>query len=297
MATAQHDSIRQSLGVAWSAHLDSIHQHLPATLAGIDSEELHQLRVALRKTRALLRLFRKTLPQAERFKDDFKWLAAATGEVRDLDVLIMHAQRSTATLGVTESHATPIIGKLRRERVAAQKKLGATLRGQRSRDLLEHWRQFLAILPTRTDLSPAADVPASTTVALLVIEQSRRLLQEGLIVGTGTDPHELHELRIRGKRLRYLLESFDDLIDLQRMEPLGRKLRKLQTVLGGHQDAVVAAERWQTLAKMLRRRGDANAGALALLDEWTTEAKTQQLESREALAQALAKFARACRHL
>lgn len=297
MDTVQHDSIRNALGLAWNAHLAAMRQHLPGAQAGKDSEELHRFRVALRKTRALLTLFRPLLPQATRFRDDFKWLAAATGEVRDLDVLSAHAQRSTTTLGVTAAQATPVLEELRIERVAAQKKLSATLRSSRTRGLLESWRQFLATLPTRTDLSTATDVPTWTAINPLVIKQSRRLLQEGLAVDADTDPHNLHELRIRGKRLRYLLESFDALVEQHGVGPLGKKLRKLQTVLGEHQDAAVAAERWQSLAVSLAQRGTMTPATQVLLAEWIEEAHEKQKASRAALIAALKKFARACKCL
>jgi CHAD domain-containing protein len=293
MTKARHDSIRNVLAQAWSAHLVALEQHLPGARAGKDSEELHQFRVALRKTRALLKLFRGTLPQAYGFKEDFKWLAGATGAVRDLDVLTARARHSAATLGVTAAHVAPIIKELRSERVAAQKQLGATLRGSRARDLLESWRQFLDTLPARADLSLAADVPAWTAINPLIIKQSRRLLQEGLAIDSSTDPHNLHELRIRGKRLRYLLDSFNALVEQHDVDPLAKKLRRLQTVLGEHQDASVAAARWA----MLGRRHTVTADTQALLQKWIEEATEKQGESRKAFASALEKFARACKCL
>lgn len=293
MTKARHDSIRNVLAQAWSGHFAALQQHLPGARAGKDSEELHQFRVALRKTRALLKLFRKTLPQAYTFNEDFKWLAGATGEVRDLDVLAAHAQHNAAALGVTAAHVAPIIKELRKERVAAQKQLGATLRDNRARDLLESWRQFLDTLPERTDLSPVADVPAWTAINPLIIKQSRRLLQEGVAIDSSTDPHNLHELRIRGKRLRYLLESFDALVQQHDVAPLAKKLRRLQTVLGDHQDASVAAARWE----MLGRRETMAQGTQVLLHAWIEAAKEKQAGSREAFASALEKFARACKCL
>jgi CHAD domain-containing protein len=295
MVMAHNGTIREALALAWGNHLEALKQHLPGAMAGGDSEELHQFRVALRKTRALLTLFRDTLPEAASFKDEFKWLATATGAVRDLDVLSAQALRRTAALGVIAAHATPIVEELRYERAAALKKLGATLRSKRARSLVESWQRFLAALPARTDLRPATDVPAWTSIKPLVIKQSRRLLQEGLAVDT--DPHDLHELRIRGKRLRYLLESFDAEVERHGVDRLAKKLRTLQTVLGNHQDATVAAARWQVLAQTLGRRGTTTPGTQALLEEWIAQAETEQAECRAAFSEALAKFARACKCL
>lgn len=297
MATVRQDSIRDALELAWSAQLARLQQHLPGAQAGADSEELHQFRVALRKTRALLKLFRKTLPQAARLEDEFKWLAAATGPLRDLDVLMAHAQHSATALGVTAAHVTPIIEALHNERGIARKKLGTILRSNRTRDLLESWRQFLAALPARTDLSPAIDIPAWSAINPLVIKQSRRMLQEGLAIDADTDPHAIHELRIRGKRLRYLLESFDRSIYRKRVKSLRKKLRKLQTLLGAHQDAVVAAQRWRQLAAKLATRKDIPQDTIALLAHWEIAERERQNECRAELPGALQKLAVACEHL
>jgi CHAD domain-containing protein len=297
MATARQDSIRKALIQAWTAQLDDLHRHLPGAQAGADSEELHQFRVAMRKTRALLKLFRKTLPQAARLEAEFKWLAAATGPVRDLDVLMADAQHSATAFDVTAAHVTPVIEALRIERATARKKLGALLRSHRTHDLLESWRQFLAALPARTDLAPAIDIPAWTAINPLIIQQSRRMLQKGLAIAADTDPHAIHELRIRGKRLRYLLESFDRSTYRKRVKSLRRKLRRLQTSLGAHQDAVVAAQRWRQLVDKLSKRNDISSDTIALLAHWETAERDRQCKCRAELPDALKKLAVACGYL
>lgn len=295
--TARQDTLRKALELAWSAQLTDLQRHLPGAQSGTDNEELHQFRVALRKTRALLKLFRKTLPQAARLEAEFKWLAAATSPVRDLDVLMTHAQHSATAFDVTAAHVTPVIEALRVERAASRKKLGALLRSHRTRDLLDSWRQFLAALPARTDLSPAIDVSAWTAINPLVIQQSRRMLQEGLAVDADIDPHAMHELRIRGKRLRYLLESFERSTYRERIKPLRKKLRKLQTLLGAHQDAIVAAQRWHQLPDKLATRKDIPQDTIALLANWAIAERERQNECRAALPDALRKLAKACRYL
>src|SRR5262249_30698615 len=62
-------------------------RHVPGARLGEDPEEVHDLRVATRRIRAVLREFADALPaRAGRFRDEFKWVAAALGAVRDLDV-------------------------------------------------------------------------------------------------------------------------------------------------------------------------------------------------------------------
>lgn len=70
--------------------LGTIEQHLPGALLGHDPEELHDLRVAVRRTRTVLGEFRKFFPEEIlfRFRTEFRWIAVATGPVRDLDVYL-----------------------------------------------------------------------------------------------------------------------------------------------------------------------------------------------------------------
>jgi CHAD domain-containing protein len=63
--------------------------HEPAARLGDDSEGVHQMRVATRRMRAGLRLFRDALPPTwSAVRDEIRWLAGALGAVRDLDVQV-----------------------------------------------------------------------------------------------------------------------------------------------------------------------------------------------------------------
>ena len=73
---------------------DVIEANLPGTLADVDSEFLHDLRVAVRRSRALQRELRGVFaPEPLRvFRDGFRELQVLTGPTRDLDVqLLGHA--------------------------------------------------------------------------------------------------------------------------------------------------------------------------------------------------------------
>jgi CHAD domain-containing protein len=298
MQTSRNPSLRAALATAWQSHIATIQQHLPLVIADADAEDLHQLRVALRKTRALLKLFGDALPDSAHFKEEFKGFATATGPVRDLDVLLEQARQHQSELPEAErANAAPVLAALQSQRRAAQKKLGAVIRSARTRQLLDSWQLYLEQLPVRTDLVPITDIPAWTAIHLLAIKNTRRMLRESLAIDAGTSAQALHELRIRGKRLRYLLESFDLSAQKNRVGPLHKKLRKLQTVLGTQQDGAVAAERWRALIKQMRTRTDTAPSTFFLLEQWLAAAQATQRDSRVALDAALRKFARASRHL
>ncbi len=68
--------------------LEVIEANLPGTLGDIDSEFLHDLRVAVRRSRAVQRELRGVFPPSElaHFRAEFRWLQRATGTARDIDV-------------------------------------------------------------------------------------------------------------------------------------------------------------------------------------------------------------------
>ena len=62
--------------------------NLPGLLDDVDTEFLHDFRVAVRQTRSTLKLGRAALPEVmrSRWEPEFKWLGDVTTQVRDLDV-------------------------------------------------------------------------------------------------------------------------------------------------------------------------------------------------------------------
>ena len=81
--------------------------HDPGTRFGEDPEELHQLRVATRRLRAILRAARDLLDPAwsEPLRAELSWLGSALGPVRDLDVLIERLRGEIEELEPTERRA------------------------------------------------------------------------------------------------------------------------------------------------------------------------------------------------
>ena len=68
-----------------------IDANLDGTIADIDTEFLHDFRVAVRRSRAVQRELRGVFPPEElaRFRTEFRWLQQVTGDARDLDVYVL----------------------------------------------------------------------------------------------------------------------------------------------------------------------------------------------------------------
>lgn len=237
-------------------------------LAETDTEFLHDFRVAVRRTRAVLgQLGCRALPahQVERFRRGFAALAQATGESRDLDVMRLALEPFDATLPAELRGQT---GPLR-EAVAAQackahQRLAVRLRSAAHRRFLAAWGRFLDRPPPRRPVAAAARQPIEPLASRRIWKLYRRLLREGRAIAPDSPAEALHELRKTAKKLRYQMEVFAGLYPAERLAVSLKWLKKLQNLLGAFQDASVQVERLRELADRFRERGAPTATLLAI---------------------------------
>jgi CHAD domain-containing protein len=231
----------EHLAMRMHMQVERLLRHDPGTRLGTDIEDLHQMRVATRRLRAVLRAARPMLAPdwADSLRRELAWLGTALGAVRDLDVLSADLRTECATLRPSEQRVCARwIDALARERAEKHTELLHTLTGER----------YLALLD-RLDAAAAAPVVTNVAVGLPDLARAAfRRLRGAVRAGglTGSDA-ALHRLRIMGKRARYAAELAEGVIG----PPASRYLRQLQRwqdVLGQHQDAVVAEARLRRLA-------------------------------------------------
>ncbi len=224
-------------------HLEQLRVHDPGSRLGTDPEELHDMRVATRRLRALVRAFPEAFPISVRFAfaDELRWLAQTLGAVRDLDVQLGNLQQFAQT--APPAHRTaldPYRTYLECNRAVKRKEMLAVLDSRRYDRLLLRLERFAE---ART--GPTSAASAHDAVALIgrrrVRKAFRRLIERGGEIEATPAPEDLHALRIRAKRFRYLLEFLRDLIEKPGRR-LVKRLVRLQDLLGAHHDAVVAAE-------------------------------------------------------
>jgi CHAD domain-containing protein len=191
-----------------------------------EDEDVHQLRVAMRRLRAYLRAARPVLDESwsEPLRADLQELGRALGEARDLDVLIEHLVEEVEQLG--EHGGAAIVARLRARREALQPQVLESLDGERWRGVLERLAQ-----EPRTRPGPGFDELAAA--------ERKRLHKRK--VGADSPDEELHDLRKRVKRARYAAE-------LAGANGVVARAKAVQDLLGEHQDAVVAEERLRELA-------------------------------------------------
>lgn len=222
---------------------ESARANWQGTIDDTDTEFLHDLRVALRRSRSILSQARDVLPSSlrEPFGDELRWLAGVTGPTRDLDVYILEWDRYTADLTDPSRDALqPVLQHLRDRRDRARADLVAAMRSERGATLLDSWTAALSALhePTAGD-APKANEEIGDVVAARIHRTHQRLLDDGRAIDADTAAERLHELRKDAKKLRYLVECFASLIPKGIRTKFVKQMKSLQDNLGEHQDAEV----------------------------------------------------------
>ncbi len=208
--------------------------HDPGTRLGEDPENLHQHRVAARRTRAFLRSARRSLDPvwSRSLLGPLSELAGATGPVRDLDVLIEHVRDELSVLDEPDRTAADLLlAALEREHEAARGRLLAALDESAYRLLLARLR-----LPPRL-----ASGVESIPLERIARKEFRQLVKAVDRLGDEPDESEIHALRIRLKRVRYAAELAAP--DRKALRRFLADAKTLQDLLGVHQDAAVAEGR------------------------------------------------------
>ncbi len=222
--------------------------------ADIDTEFLHDYRIAIRRTRSALSQIRNVFPAevTEHFKKEFRYLGQRTNRLRDLDVYLLSEPNFQAKLPATmREDIVPLFGYLRVLREQAIEEVLEGLSSRRSTRLLGEWEEFLNEPVSKKPLATNATVPIAELARKRIFKRYCRVIKDGDHILTHTQDELLHALRIECKKLRYLMEFFTSLFPRKKMTRLIRQLKKLQDNLGDFNDLSVQQEYLMHMAEEL----------------------------------------------
>lgn len=210
--------------------------------ADLDTEFLHDYRVALRRTRSALSQIRHVFPEerVERYKRGLRALGALTGELRDLDVYLLAEPTFRAMLPeVLRADIAPLFELLRQERALAFERVAAGLRDKHYEQLLSDLESFVREVEESEPAAANAATPIVELARERIYRRYRRVVKDGEYILEHTEDELLHNLRLECKRLRYLLEFFVPLFPSAEMRRMIKQLKVLQENLGTFSDLVV----------------------------------------------------------
>jgi triphosphatase len=207
-------------------------EHAPGARVGTDPHHVHQMRVATRRMRAALRLFGDILPpQASSLSDELKWFASQLGPVRDLDVQIQRMRATATALGISEVLA-PYAGWLEDQLRSARTNLAEGFESRRFGALVQRLQRL-------DEWTLESNPPVFSDAPRRLLRAYKQLRKRADAVDDQAPAADLHAVRIRAKRLRYVTEFFEPVYGKPARRLVDRVV-SLQDLLGNLQDGVVS---------------------------------------------------------
>ena len=272
--------------------LDTLEANIAGSKANLDSEFLHDLRVATRRTRSAMSQIKGVFdPQElEPFKQGFGWIGQVTGPTRDMDVYLLQYEDYRASLPeVIQADLDPFHAFLQRHHETAQAELVKKLNSPHFRKLLKSWRSWLeAPLPDQPAV-PNATRPTAKLADRRIGKLYARVLKEGLAIGPDSPAEHLHELRKQCKKLRYLMEFFQSLYPKPDIRELIKALKVILDNLGEFQDLEVQARSLEAFGDEMLKEG-APASALMAMGILVGKLFERQVMAREEFADLFSAF-------
>ncbi len=277
----------------------------------LDSEFLHDFRVAVRKTRSANTQIKGVFPQdrVDHFLGEFKWLGSRTGPTRDMDVYLLKipAYREALPEGVRDE-LEPLVTFLEKKKGVAHGGLVRTLGSKRYRNLLTEWKAFVeeggggagaadpsSGKPTEEIPDPAAPNahrPVRDVASERIRKAYRKVLKKGRRIHREAPAEALHRLRIDCKKLRYLMRFFQSLYPDEKLKPLLKELKRLQDNLGDFNDLQVQRNALFHFAEEMMETGVGPPATLMAMGQLMGQLETQQGREREAFRKRFKRFAR-----
>ncbi|MGE5336663.1 MAG: CHAD domain-containing protein [Gemmatimonadota bacterium] len=241
--------------------------------ASDDPEFIHQARVAVRRMRSTVRLFRGEVEFPPGLDAELRWAGRALGRARDWDVFVLHTVPAYLD-GLSDPD--PSLERAARLRLRARDDAGAALDSARF--------AVLALQLLRWSDGPPNDgSPTLRSLVARLMPRAHRKLFTAAQRFEHLDQRRRHRVRILVKRLRYALDLMGCCMPKKRADPYARTLAQLQDELGALNDIVVGRE---FIAEC-----ESAAGALAEMRRRLRGAEREHIRAADRLARSLARAA------
>lgn len=243
-ATASAEDALAAIVLSGVSHLRG---NEACVLAASDEEGVHQMRVAVRRLRSSLALFRDFLSseQVDHLDGELRWLIGELGPARDWDVFLAETLSKVVAQVRNEAGIENLHVRARKKQEDAYRRAQEALRSQRYLGMVmllgawaegRRWHDPAASAPA---IPGGLQSPAETVAHALLDTLYRRVRQVGRRFAS-LDSAGRHKLRIQIKKLRYAIEFFGSLYPKERLSVFLADAKLLQDALGVSNDIDVA---------------------------------------------------------
>ena len=255
-------------GVAPSAFATYVSEQIDAIFDGDialrrGQDPIHDTRVAIRRLRSTIRVFGKLLDSAAagHVDEELKWFAGLLGEVRDRQV---QRRRFRGVLSdwppeiVLGPVANRINTDLHSEQLRARKEVAEAMESPRYLDILATLQQWRAQVPVMTTLS-------ANKLRKRAVRAEHKADRRLAAAVNADDDAMLHRARKAAKRARYAAELRRPLDESSAVKKTEKHFKRIQRVLGAHQDSVVASDALRRFAVVAGTTDGENGFTFGLL--------------------------------
>ncbi|HVV33436.1 MAG TPA: CHAD domain-containing protein [Vitreimonas sp.] len=227
--------------IGWSC-LRQVALNADAVKAG-DNEGVHQMRVGLRRLRALTSIFKNLIdgPETDVIDAELEWLTNELGPARELHVFLETTLAPRGAAGAESEASQSVRETVLSHRDAALERARIALNGDRFRELVLRTALWL-LAGDWSDNAEADGVPPDGKLrpfaAKLLTKWTQKLCRQLARVRT-LDAAARHKLRIKAKKLRYATEFFAGLFPDRGRRKFTEILREVQDALGRVNDITV----------------------------------------------------------
>ncbi|MEO5349822.1 MAG: CHAD domain-containing protein [Magnetococcus sp. YQC-3] len=238
-------SINEAFAAILRHNFDDMLNWIPVAYNREDIEGVHQVRVALRRLRSAISVFRKAIPRSitDPWNEEMRWVASEFGPTRDLDVFIAEGLEGVAGKIPMPEGEKKLRALAIKHQDAAYLRLRGLLESDRYKTFATDFDQWIKVRGWfQVDMTSDARAYLGTGIVQfakgVLGKRMSIALETGASLSTMTDT-ELHQLRIECKKLRYATEFFAALFNPKDMTEFSQQLKEVQTLLGVMNDVAV----------------------------------------------------------
>ncbi len=241
MKKSEKNSSATILNRVFGRLLDDIYFYRGKLLKGGDDEDLHQFRIACRRSVVLMGEFRLLYEEESllEHRRGIKNLINISNIKRDMDVLISELTKIEEEMDLSLYQESLALLRERVEVILQREHISIItyLQSERCTNILMAWKNYITDT-NRTNISIYGRYTIGSLSRYVIFKRFLKIKKQIKMLDPKHDASKtLHKLRIEYKKMRYLLESFGQLYEQKEIKKLLKEMKKLQDVLGDFHDS------------------------------------------------------------